>query len=187
MTEPARPATTYYLRPFWRLYAVGIFFVALGLASAFVWLGAQVFPGQPASQALMFAFAALLAALGAFLSLAALRIRLVVSAEGLTLFALGYQVHAGWDQLSDLGAQPGCSGLFVANPTVTISGWFAFLLRFRQPLFWLGLLSGRYRPVPALGRYAQCIPVQVFASNWEDSALAREIAVYRRPDQARLA
>jgi hypothetical protein len=92
------------------------------------------------------------------------------------LHALGYQVQADWQQIAGLGVQPGCSGLYVPNPVVTVSGWLAFLLRISQPVFWLGLLSGRYRPVPDLGRSTRCIPVQAFVSHWEDSDLAREIA-----------
>jgi hypothetical protein len=174
---------TYYLKPFWRVYAVGIFLLSLVLASAFVWLATQSFQAEPFSQALMFVFAVLLALLGAFLSVAALRVRLVVSPAGLLCYGIGYQVHADWNQVAGLDSEPGCSGLFVPNPTVTADAWLSALLRVSPFIFGLLLLLGRYRRAPDLIRSARCIPVRAFTVDWEESALARDIDRYLTPRQ----
>ncbi|MFN8597275.1 MAG: WD40 repeat domain-containing protein [Anaerolineae bacterium] len=104
-----------------------------------------------------------------------LRIRLVVSARGITYYAIGYSIRSTWDNVASLETVPTRSGsvqgLVLRQPGLNINSVMGTLMSMLPLLHMFGFLQGHYIPDGSIDE--RFIPIGPFESEQVQTAIQR--------------
>jgi hypothetical protein len=115
-------------------------------------------------------------ALGAWIMFAA---RLEISESAIVYYSFGYCVRSSWANVlgyaSRVMGMNSVEVLILREPGLELSRWLQIGYGLRPIIMVINLLAGRRFIFQALDRYANMIPVGLFAEDWQASELGRVI------------